>query len=108
MYIAICGHELEAKPGLRIYVERRLLSTLGHLTRAIECIVVRAHRLEQGPLRGATRCQVVARLFRGREVVEEDSDVDQYTAIDRVAEALARDVEYLESRLPPGEALRCA
>jgi hypothetical protein len=41
-------------------------------------------------------------------VREEATDVDLYAAIDGASEALARDVEYLEWRLPPDEALRCA
>ena len=106
--ISLSGHELEGRPELLEYVEQRLFSTLGHLTRAIECVAVRGKRVDQGPFEGAFRCQIVARLVRGRDVAEEETGGDVYSAIDRAAEALARDVEYLEWRLPPGEALRCA
>jgi hypothetical protein len=84
------------------------LSTLGHLARRVECVAFTGEDVDRGPERSAFRCRVWARLTCGRQVREGVTDVDLYAAIDGAAEALARDVEYLEWRLPPDEALRCA
>jgi ribosome-associated translation inhibitor RaiA len=108
MRVGLNGRELRGRPELRAYVEQRLLSTLGHLTRHVDCVAVIAESIGEGPKRGALRCRLWARLLRGQQLREEQTDVDLYAAIDRLAETLARDVEYVESRLPPGEALRCA
>jgi len=108
MRIEVSGCELEGRPGLRTYVEQRLLSTLGHLTRHVDCITLRGETVDLRPLKGAFRCQILARLALGRELVEEEVDADLCTAIDRAAEALARDVDYVTSRVPSGGDLRCA
>jgi ribosome-associated translation inhibitor RaiA len=108
MRIEVSGHELEGRPGLQTYVEQRLVSILGHLTRHVDCVTLRGETVDLRPLKGAFRCQILARLALGRELVEEEVDADLCAAIDRAAEALARDVEYVTSRLPPGGNLRCA
>jgi len=106
--VRVLGRVPEQRPEIRSYVEQRLLSALGHLARRVECAAVTADQVEMGPLKGAFRCHVWARHLRGRQLREERIDADLYDAIDQAAEALARDVEYVESRLPTGEALRCA
>ena len=108
MRIEVSGSELEGRPGLQGYVEQRLVSTLGHLTRYVDCVTLRGETVDLRPLKGAFRCQILARLALGRELVEEEVDGDLCAAIDRAAEGLARDVEYVTSRLPPGGDLRCA
>ena len=108
MRIEVSGSELEATSGLRAYAERRLSSTLGDLTRHVDCITLRGETVDLRPLKRAFRCRILARLAHGRELVQDEVDDDLYVAIDRAAEGLARDIEYIESRLPPGGDLRCA
>jgi ribosome-associated translation inhibitor RaiA len=106
--IRVRGLGLEDRPEIRDYVEKRALSVLGHLARHVECMAFTGDTVDRGPERGAFRCRVWAQLTCGRQVREDATDADLYAAIDRAAEALARDIEYLEWRLPPGEVLRCA
>jgi hypothetical protein len=102
------GPVLERRPDLRSYVELRLLSVLGHLARRVDCVAVTGDTLDGGPGRGGIRCRLWARLVSGRELREEHVDADPFASIDGVTEALARDVEYLESRFPSGPTHRCA
>ena len=102
MRVAVNGDAFVTRPELRTYVEQRLLSTLGHLTRRVDCMAVAGERIELGPSKGEFRCRGWARLLSGRQVRQEQEDADLYAAVDRVAEELARAVECLESRLPPG------
>jgi ribosome-associated translation inhibitor RaiA len=106
--IRVRGSWLEGHPEIRDYAEQRVLSTLGHLARRVDCMAFTGDTVDRGPERGAFRCRAWARLTCGRQVREEGTHGDLYAAIDGVCEALARDVEYLEWRLPPGEVLRCA
>jgi ribosome-associated translation inhibitor RaiA len=106
--IRVRGRWLEGCPGIQEYAEQRALSTLGHLARRVDCLAFTCDIVDRGPERGAFRCHVWARLTCGRQFREERTATDLYAAIDAAAEALARDVEYLEWRLPPGDALRCA
>lgn len=108
MRVAVSGPAFARRPELESYVELRLLSALGYLARRVERVAVRGDTIDVGPSRGAIQCRVWARLFDGRQLRETQLNVDPYQAIDGATEALARDVEYVESRLPPGEAHRCA
>ena len=106
--VAVLGPSFARRPEFQSYVELRLLSVLGHLTRRVECVAVRGDSIDVGSFRGAVRCQVWARLLDGRQVRETQVDTDPYQAIDGATEALARDVEFVDSGLPVGEAHRCA
>jgi hypothetical protein len=106
--IRVRAHGLHDRPEIRDYAEQRALSVLGHLVRRVECMAFTGDTVDRGPETGAFRCRVWARLTCGRQVREDATDPDLYAAVDRAAEALARDIEYLEWRLPPGEVLRCA
>jgi ribosome-associated translation inhibitor RaiA len=102
MRVAVNGGAFVSRPEQRTYVEQRLLSALGYLSRRVDCMAVSGERIELGPSRGEFRCRGWARLLSGRQVRQEQKDADLYAAVDRVAEELARAVECLESRLPPG------
>jgi ribosome-associated translation inhibitor RaiA len=108
MRVETTGPVFESRHELQGYVERRLLSALGHLARHVDHVAVRGDVVERRLLKGGVRCRIVARLVCGRELVEEEVDNDPHLTIDRAAEALARDVDYVESLLPPGGGLRCA
>ena len=49
MRVAVIGSALLGRRELRTYVEQRLLSTLGHLTRHVDCVAVQGERIEAGP-----------------------------------------------------------
>jgi ribosome-associated translation inhibitor RaiA len=100
--IRVRGLGFEDCSEIRNYVEQRALSALGHLARRVECLAFTGDTVDRGPERSAFRCRVWGRLICGRQVREEGTDADLYAAIDRAAEALARDIEYLEWRPPPG------
>jgi ribosome-associated translation inhibitor RaiA len=106
--IRVRGPGFEDRSEIRDYVEQRALSALGHLARRVECIAFTGDTVDRGPERGAFRCRVWGRLTCGRQVREEGTDAELYAAIDRAAEALARDVEFVEWRPPPGGVPRCA
>lgn len=106
--VRVRGRALEGRREVLAYAEQRALAALDHLARRIECVAITVDTVDRGPETGTFLCHIWARLKSGRQLREECRDPDLHGAIDAAAESLARDVEYLESRWPPGKDLRCA
>lgn len=106
--IRLGGREVELRPELRQDIEARLLMELGSLTRHVEEVQVQGGSVDLRPLPEAFRCEMRAVLSLGRELVVEEVDAELKVAVDRAARALARDVDYVVSCLPPAGGRRCA
>lgn len=82
---------------VRLYVERRLFSCVGHLERTLAGVTVCVSSLPGG----GHRCRMLSRPLPWANVVVEEEGSDVYAAIDRAAERLARTIEAV-ARPPMG------
>jgi len=76
-------------PSLRVYVEQRLLSWIGHFGRALPAVTVRLERQTEGG-EPRVRCRMVARPLSWATFAVTTTEADPYAAIDGCAERLAR------------------
>jgi len=75
-------------PSLRVYVEQRLLSWIGHFGRTLPAVTVcLERRTERGERR--VQCRMVARPLSWATVAVTTTDADPYAAIDGCTERLA-------------------
>lgn len=88
---------------VRLYVQQRVVSCLGHWERIIEGVTVCVSTL---PEPRQHRCRMLVRLLPWANLAVQEADRDLYAAVDRAADRLARAIEAAMGRRPRHRARR--
>lgn len=93
MRIEVRGHEISPSDALQAYAERKFLAALERFGPRVSHVTIRL--VDENGLKGGIdkRCFVEATLVRARTVVVDERHPDLYTAVDLVADRVARAVE---------------
>lgn len=84
MHIDIHGLNIQPTDAMRIYMHRRIQTSLDHLHHAVRGVVLRIKDIN-GPRGGVNkRCQISVQLTSGERIFIEDIDEDVYRVVDRI------------------------
>jgi ribosomal subunit interface protein len=108
MRIDVRGYNIDLQPALGAYAERRILTALKRFGHRVMRVTVRLIDTN-GPKKGIDKkVQVAVDIARTRPMLVEELHPDPYTAIDAVADRVARVVAEVLARKRSGRAPRAS